>query len=134
MRKAWFFMFVLAGFIVGCGGYNEKPAPTLSAQHKSEISDALRAKNIQAPVSIEIEDSGWLVATFELSNPKSAAYLENFASDALLTIRNALNSYSIVKKYRVTLNGPSPGPGLVLLYGSARFMEGGSLTWEPSKK
>ena len=41
--------------------------------------------------------------------------------------------FKIVESYRVTLNGPSPGTGLIRRYGSARFFEGGQVTWEPAE-
>lgn len=109
-------------------------APTLSQQDKSQILTALNNKGYPAPMSMEINDSGWLVAMFELTDPRSAAYLEKFATESLLTIRNTMQPNSIVSKYRVTLNGSSPGPGLILRFGNARFIEGGGLRWEPAKR
>lgn len=118
-------------------GSNQKPqllAQKLSAQNESEIQTALKGKGFPAPKSLEITESGWLVVTFELPNPRSASYLESFATDSLLTIRNTMYPHSIVSKYRVTLDGPPPGPDLILRYGSARFIEGGKVEWEPAKK
>lgn len=105
----------------------------LSAQNESEIQAALQSKGFPIPKSIELNESGWLVTTFELSNPRSASYLENFATNTLLTIRNTMYPHSIVSQYRVTLDGPPPGPDLVLRYGSAWFIEGGQVEWEPFK-
>jgi len=127
-------MIAFGFFLIACGESAKKVQPVLSIQQKSEIKAALQAKGFPAPNSLEINESGWLVATFVLSDPRSATYLESFATDTLLTIRNTMYSHSIVKNYRVTLDGPSPGPGLVLRYGNARFIEGGKMEWEPAKK
>lgn len=134
MKKTWYLVAVMVVVLIGCGGPTEKTQPGLSTQHESEIQAALLEKGFPAPKSLEVNESGWLVATFVLSDPRSAAYLENFATDTILTIRNTIYRYSIVSKYRVTLDGPPPGPGLVLRYGSARFIEGGRVEWEPAKK
>jgi hypothetical protein len=112
----------------------QSSAQQLSTQNESEIQTALRSKGYPGPKSLEINESGWLVATFELSNPRSATYLENFATDTILIIRNTMYPHSVVSKYRVTLDGPPPGPDLVLRYGAARFIEGGKVAWEPAKK
>ena len=127
-------LLLLIIFILGgCGTPAKKPEPALSAEHRSEIEAALQAKGFPIPSSLEIE-SGWLVATFILYDPRSAAYLESFATDSLLVIRNTTRPHGIVRNYRVTLDGPPPGPDLVLRYGSARFIEGGKLVWEPARK
>jgi hypothetical protein len=38
-------------------------------------------------------------------------------------------SYQVAESYRVTVNGPAPGPGLINRFGSMRFTEGGSMDW-----
>lgn len=134
MKKTWFLAIVMVAILISCGDYTEKQNLALSAQQGSEIRAALQGKGYPAPKSIEINESNWLVATFELANPRSAAYLEKFATETLLTIRNTMYPYSVVKNYRVTLEGPSPGPGLILRYGNARFIEGGRVEWEPAKR
>jgi hypothetical protein len=95
---------------------------------------ALRDKGLPQPTTLEVSEAGYLVATFTLADPVSAAHLRAFATDALLAIRNRMCADSSFGKYRVTLEGPSPGPGLTLLYGSARFIEGGSVDWDPAVK
>lgn len=134
MKKTWYLPAVMVVILIGCGGPTEKTQSGLSTQQESEIQAALQEKGFPAPKSLKVNESGWLVATFVLSDPKSAAYLENFATEAILTIRNTIYSYHVVSKYRVTLDGPPPGPGLVLRYGIARFIEGGKIEWEPAKK
>jgi len=130
-------VFVVLSLLPPEKGSARKPtlsAQKLSAQNESEIQTALQSKGYPFPRSLEINETGWLVATFELSNPRSATYLENFATNTLLTIRNTMHPRSIASKYRVTLEGPPPGPGLILRYGSAMFIEGGKMAWEPARK
>lgn len=57
-----------------------------------------------------------------------------FASKALLTIREALPTATTIKSYRVTVNGPSPGRGMITRFGSARLIEGGAVEWEAGLK
>jgi hypothetical protein len=51
-----------------------------------------------------------------------------FAEARLLAIREALLPHGY-KNYRVNINGPPPGTGLVRRYGAARLI-GGSLEWQ----
>jgi hypothetical protein len=97
-------------------------------EHKA-IYDALRTKHYSSPSNLEINDSGWLVATYELQSIPTGGF-EAFATNALVTIREAMLPFKTVEMYRVTLNGPSPGTGLIRRYGSARFIEGGRVEWE----
>jgi hypothetical protein len=127
-------LVLIVGVLIQCGGPTQKAPAGLSTQQKTEIQAALQAKGFPSPKSLEVNETGWLVAIFELADPRSAAYLENFATDTVLLIRNTLYPSSAFSKYRVTLDGPSPGPGLVLRYGSARFIEGDKVVWEPTKK
>jgi hypothetical protein len=95
------------------------------------IATALHDARLPQPQTLEINDIGYLVATFEPTSPPSRAAAETFATTALFAIRNAMVPRNVVSNYRVTLNGPSLGGGLVLRYGSALFSEGGSLDWQP---
>ncbi len=132
--RTWVIPLILAALLTGCDTGTPSQRPVLSSQDESAIFSALEQKGLPHPQSLEINDAGYLVVTFELANPRSPAYLEWFATEALLAIRNAMYPYSVVKSYRVTLNGPSPGPGLILRYGSSRFIEGGKVEWDPARK
>lgn len=116
---------------LACNGSKPAPRPQLTAAHSDAIQKALKAKGYPAP-SLEITDGGFLVATFELQRaPQPSPRV--FAEDALLTIRNTMLPFRVVDKYRVTLNGPSPGPGLIRRFGNARFIEEGKVTWESAE-
>jgi len=101
------------------------------------IADALSEAGFPAAQAIEI-DNGRLVVTFEfddaaltLLEAKGFGSAREVASKAVITVRNAELPFDLVDSYRVTMNGPSPGPGLIMRYGSARFSEGGAVAWEP---
>jgi hypothetical protein len=102
----------------------------LKQEDREIIASALRDARLPQPQSLDINDTGYLVATFEPILPPSRAAAESFATIAVFVIRNAMIRRNVVSNYRVTLNGPSLGQGLVLRYGSALFSEGGSLDWQ----
>ena len=132
---------ICIGFMIGALQIVRKPTiqstsesplvATLKNEDRTVIATALRDARLPQPRSLDINDIGYLVATFEPAQPPSRAAAESFASTALLAIRNAMVPRNVVSNYRVTLNGPSLGRGLVLRYGSALFSEGGSLDWQP---
>jgi hypothetical protein len=107
------------------------PITPLKHEDRELIATALRDARLPEPQSLDINDVGYLVATFEPAQPPSRATAEKFATTALFVIRNVMVRRNVVSNYRVTLNGPSLGRGLVLRYGSALFSEGGSLDWQP---
>jgi len=102
----------------------------LKLEDREIIASALRDARLPQPQSLDINDTGYLVATFEPTQPPSRAAAESFATIAVFAIRNAMIRRNVVSNYRVTLNGPSLGRGLVLRYGSALLSEGGSLDWQ----
>gem|GEM_PF-5821012 len=119
--------------ILGCNaGRTTKSRPQLTSEHRAEIIKALKAKGYPAP-DLEMSDTGFLVATFTLSTAPRQS-LKGYAEDALMIIRNTMYPHDAKKNYnyRVTLNGPSPGPGMIRRYGVARYIEGDQVTWEPA--
>ena len=102
----------------------------LKQEDREIIASALSDAQLPQPQSLDINDTGYLVATFEPTLPPTRAAAENFATIAVFAMRNAMIRRNVVSSYRVTLNGPSLGRGLVLRYGSALFSEGGSLDWQ----
>ena len=109
----------------------QQASSKLTSEHRDMIASALRDAFLPQPQSLEIDATGYLVATFEGPQPSPAA-AQNFAKKALLSIRSAMFNRGVTSNYRVTMNGPSPGPGS-LRYGTAEFSEGGSVHWEPEK-
>jgi len=124
---------ILLAWILTYSTYSEESGVKrgLTEDQRSEIIGALHQKELPTPLSLEINDNGHLVATFQVSEGRSLSAIRESATTAVLTIRNTLYPNSPVNYYRVTFNGPPPGPGLVLRYGSARFSEGGAVEWEP---
>lgn len=121
---------VWLGLVLGCNAGRPKPQ-NLTSDQVDAINKSLEAKGYPYP-SLEIADSGFLVATFQLDAPPRNKTVRAFAEDAVITIRNAMHSQGGFDKYRVVLNGPSPGPGLTRRYGVARFIEGDQVRWEPA--
>ena len=106
---------------------------------RQAVVAALQQAKLPRPESIEVTDGDWLVTTFEFDDAAltqmaaaGGAWQKNLATKAVIAIRNAALPFGMVKSYRATLNGPSPGPGLILRYGSARFSEGSTVSWEPA--
>jgi hypothetical protein len=118
-------VFILwLGLTGGCCS-SSNLAQELNQEHRNAIRSALQAQGLTEPSSLEIT-GGFLVATYEMS---SGAGAREFAERAVLTIREVMLPYHLVDAYRVTINGPSPGTGLIRRYGSARFTD--RLEWEP---
>lgn len=136
--------FIVIAFIVVAvilvlsvmGGESTPEAPPLpfTPTHVEIAYDALAASQTSAvtPKSIELNDSGFVAITYEMDElPAMGA--EAFAQDALLAVRNALYVLPDTDKdwmYRVSIHGPSPGPGLVRIIGTMRF-RGGGFDWRP---
>jgi hypothetical protein len=100
----------------------------LSAEARAAVDDAFAKKAYIRPQRLEVNDIGFVVADFEVSDdfliPK-----RTFAEDRLLAIREALLPYGY-QDYRVNVNGPPPGSGLTRRYGSARYIaSGGKVEW-----
>jgi hypothetical protein len=109
------------------------PPPELTAEHRRDIERVLHDANLPQPTTLEVNNSGFLVATFEVDRDDVRGSIRVFAESAVLAIRNAMYPHKVFQSFRVTVNGPSPGPGLVRRYGSARFLEGGSVEWQPAR-
>lgn len=94
----------------------------------SITNTTLASMNIQGSYETEFSEEKLVVTVTLLSPPiNAAAYAENIC----LAVRNKLfSSGAGVKSYRVSLYGPSPGPGLVRVYGAYRFTEGGRGSWK----
>jgi hypothetical protein len=109
------------------------PPPTfarLTEKDREVIARALRNAELPQPLSLDIDNSGNLVAVYTPDAPPSNADARSFATTAVSVIREAMVRRNVVSNYRVTLNGPSIGQGLIIRYGSALFSEGGSVDWQ----
>lgn len=109
--------------------------PALTEAHINAALDALRAKDSLLPDSIELSDTGYVAITYNMSTGFSVG-AESFATETLLIVRNAIYVMPDADKewnYRLTIFGPSPGPGLVSVIGTARFASDGfdGIKWTP---
>jgi hypothetical protein len=118
--------------LAGCSG--EVPAPPISEAQKAMIAADLQSANFPPPSSLEVNDSGFVVATFDgVDSSLVPDGGKAFAQTALIRIRERLLASGKYENFRVTVNGHSPGTGLISRYGSARFVEGGEVTWSQGK-
>jgi hypothetical protein len=124
----------MLGTMTGSNSSTQAPIQ-LGGQDRTNIEAALRSAGLPLPKTLELNSSGWLVATYELAPDEFRGSGQEFAEKAVLAIRNTMyqTKPTAMHAYRVTLNGPSPGPGLIRRYGSARFIEGGSVKWDAGK-
>lgn len=122
------------GLVLGCTAPQKQDSTpkSLTAEHRSAIQASLRKIGYPQPNELEINDTGFLVATFELRGPVDRLSLKSFAEDSIMAIREAMLPFKAIERYRVTLNGPSPGTGMIRRYGNARLIEGGAVEWEPA--
>jgi hypothetical protein len=108
--------------------------PPISQAQKDSIAAEFRRINFTAPSSLEVNETGFVVATFEDIDPlRVSDGGQGFAEMALLRIREQLLPAGTYKQFRVTINGASPGTGMISRYGSARFIEGGKVYWEQGR-
>ncbi len=111
-----------------------KDHPPLTQAHIDAAMDAIRAAGLPLPESIELTDSGYVTVMLQLDEIPSAASWEAFATDYTLAVRNAIYVMSDASdqwNYRVSIHGPSPGPGLVSIIGTARMSHyDGSISWK----
>lgn len=122
-------ILLVAGFCVSQLGESGRPSE-LSPAHRAAVEAALKASGFDQPSTIELASSGFIVAEYVISDPSIAIRARSFGEARLLAIREALLPFGF-KDYRVNVNGPPPGTGLVRRYGSARFIGiGGKLEWQ----
>jgi hypothetical protein len=127
------FLAVVAAAAVALAGCAASPPPPLplSQAQKAAIAADLQRINFPAPSSLEVNESGYVVATFNGIDPSRVTDGgQSFAEVALLRIREQLLPSGKYQRYRVTINGDPPGTGMISRYGSARFVEGGALNWK----
>jgi hypothetical protein len=118
---------IVALIVIGRPGGS---TPTLTPAMRDEVFAALEAQQLGEPNSLMLRDDGWIVADFELSDTTLQRQHQTYGEQRLVVIREALLPHGF-KDFRVNLNGPSPGTGLVRRLGSSRYIDGGSLEWLP---
>lgn len=121
-----FIFLILLAF--GTSDTEREEPPELTQTHRNDIENALKGIGFTGRYDVEVTETGWLGVNLHFTdaprNPRS------LGEEAVIAIRNELYQYGDFSRYRVSLYGPPPGPGLVRVYGAARFIEGGRVTWE----
>jgi hypothetical protein len=106
------------------------------AEIRKRINEAMERTLTEAGVTgswtWEQASGGWLVVTVEI--PEDDGYkARTIGTKGVLAVRNQFYQQKIAgmdsDRYRVTVNGPSPGPDMIKRYGSAR-LNGGEVNWE----
>ena len=127
--------FALAAPIACQPAPSPPPPHELSADDRQEVVQAVRVakRDLPSPQAWEVSaldvdhDSDPLVVTIQVKENGvfTGPLAMRFGRAVVLAVRNALHGAPAFDNYRVTLNGPEPGPGLVLRYGSARMADTG---------
>ena len=106
------------------------PAKPLTAAQLKDVVATLKSRGLTEPQHIEVASNGFVVADYEIPGGSLAVLNPRaFGESRLLAIREALLTDGY-KDFRVNVNGPPPGTGLIRRYGSARFIAiGGKVEW-----
>jgi hypothetical protein len=100
----------------------------LTQQQRDAVEQMLKSRNLDQPSQLTLESTGFIVATYIISGP-AALRARSIGEERLLAIREALLPFGYTD-FRVNVNGPPPGTGLIRRYGSARFIgAGGQMEW-----
>ena len=102
-------------------------APPLTASHIAAVERMHIGKGWDQPASVEISNAGFIVVEYEVPRPVPGGP-RAYGETRLLAVREILLPFGF-QDYRVNVNAPRPGTGLVERYGSARFINGGSVEW-----
>ena len=125
----------LAVFVLLAVGTSEverlEPSETAELERLAAepVSEALQEIGFTGRHEVEVTDREWLAVT--LHYDRSPINPETIGRNAVVAIRNQIyyRDDIDIERFRVSLYGPPPGPGMVRVYGSARFIEGGQVTW-----
>ena len=102
--------------------------PTFGLEEHEHVRKTLKAHGWTEPTSIELRDDGFVVIDYQVDDTVAASQRRAFAEERLLAIREELLVDGF-KNFRLNVNGPPPGTGLVRRYGFARVVEFGALEW-----
>lgn len=99
----------------------------LTQEHLDAIDAVHREHSWTKPLRSEVSGAGFVTLTYEVTG-SDAIVARAFGQARLLAVREALLRFGF-RNYRVNVNGPPPGTGLVRRYGAARYVEGGQVEW-----
>lgn len=117
----------------GCFSHVEKQVIPFTEQHKAAAIEAIRAAGFNTPSEIGLNDQGYIFARVNMASPPTAS-VGAYAEKAVLAMRNAVYVLPGADKnwpYKLSIYGPSPGPDLVLVVGTARFSSYEGTSWKP---
>jgi hypothetical protein len=118
---------LLCALTIACSAYG--PSTPLPAAQLRNVMTMLVARGLTEPVQIEVQSTGFVVANYEIpTGSRAQRDPRAFAEARLIAIREALLADGY-KDFRVNVNGPPPGTGLVQRYGSSRLIDGGRVEW-----
>jgi hypothetical protein len=120
---------VLVALFVGvaCSGEPAKPLTDVDREH---VRKELDYRKLPQPTKLEVRDDGYIVATYEIAQGMTRmSEARQLGESTLIAIREALLDKGY-RDFRVNVNGPPPGTGLIRRYGSARYIgSGGKVEW-----
>lgn len=122
---------VLLGSISQSRIENGPSAPPLTAQLREDVYRGLSMKTLSQPQTLEVTAAGVVVADYEITDAQRLGVnVRRFAEDRLFAIREVLLREGF-RDFRVNVNGPPPGTGVIRRYGSARYFENaGKAEWD----
>lgn len=112
-------------FGIACSAGPVRPLTNVDREH---VRKELDYRKLPQPTELTIQDTGFVVATYEATNIRRISQARELGESCLIAIREALLDKGY-RHFRVNVNGPPPGTGLIKRYGSARYMDGGEVEW-----
>jgi hypothetical protein len=100
---------------------------SLTDEHRAAVERQLKARGLDQPITLRLETNGFIVADYNIRDA-DAYRARSMGEERLLAIREALLPFGF-EDYRVNINGPSPGTGLIRRYGASRFLAG-KMDWK----
>ena len=125
-----YFVFVIS--LAGCQKESVSTVPFTDAQ-QAAAREAIIGSGFNPPSEVGLNEQGYVYAVVNIASNPAAAIAEP-AKRAVLAMRNAVYVLPGADKdwpYKLRLMGPSPGPGLASVIGTARFSSDGGASWNP---
>jgi hypothetical protein len=117
---------VLVSLLALIGRLNDTTPAELTNEHRAAVSAAHKQHAWIEPVSIELR--GGFVVVDDEYRTNIAIAPQTLGETRLLAVREALLPFGF-QNFRVNVNGPPPGSGLIRRYGSSRFIAPGLIEW-----
>jgi len=124
---------VFASVLSGCIEHTEKPVIPFTEDHKAAAIEAIRGAGFNVPSEVGLNEHGYIFARVDMPSAPTAS-VGAYAEKAVLAMRNAVYVLPGADKnwpYKLSIFGPSPGPDLVIVVGTARFSTYEGTSWKP---